>query len=219
MTFGVRERFIAAADFRHCFSRRRVPVYLVLAAAGVLLIVQRGDLPPLLVVCAAAICALERQFNTILSRTPGELAALTLLPVDWDGLVLARNLTTLAAVPIVSVAMASVMLYFSPRPADPSGYADAGEYLWSVLFTLLSIGNLRSSQDPGPSTLRTRDALLQSAGMITVLIVCSIPYVIFHVLSGNSTGGLVTGCVAGIYWFRRSIPATARRALHYFRTV
>lgn len=52
-----------------------------------------------------------------------------------------------------------------------------------------------------------------------ILMVCSLPYVIFHVLGGSSAGALLTGGAAGIFWLRRSIPATALRALHYFESV
>ena len=217
MTFGRSERLIALADLRRCFSLTRAPVYAALAAAGILLIVQRGDLPPLIVVSATALCALERQFNAIFSRTPGELAALTLLPVEWEGVVAAKNAATAVAVPAASFALASVMLYFSPRPADLAGAADAVEYLWSVFFTLLVIGNLRSSQDPRPAERETGDAFIQAGGMVLILIVCSLPYVFFHVLGGNSLGAILTGSAAGLYWFRRSIPATARRARTYFQ--
>jgi ABC-type transport system involved in cytochrome c biogenesis permease component len=219
MTFGARERFIFLSDFRVCFSLRRLPVYVAFAAAGVMLVVQRGELPPVIVVCAAVLCSLERQFNAIFSRTGGELAALTLLPVDWEGVVLAKNLATLAAVPVTGICMGSVMLYFSPRSIDLPQWADAAEYLWSVMFLLVVIGNLRSSQDPHPLAHGTRDALIQAGGMVIVLLVCSLPYIIFHVLGGNSAGALLTGCAAGTYWLRRSIPGTARRALHYFETV
>jgi hypothetical protein len=217
MTFGRREELIARADLRHCFSLRRVPVFAALAAAGILLIVQRGDLPPLIVVCATALCALERQFNAIFSRTPGELSALTLLPVDWEGVVIAKNLATLAALPATALALASVMLYFSPRPADLAGAVDALEYVWSLFFTLLVIGNLRSSQDPRPAPGEIRNAFIQAGGMILILIVCSLPYIFFHVLGGNSAGAILTGLAGGIYWFRHSIPATARRTLTYFQ--
>jgi len=203
------------ADLRQCFSLRRLPVYAVFAAAGIILVVQRGGIPPLIVVWIITLAALEFQFNNILYHTPAELEALTLLPVRWEGIIGAKNLATITASILTGIGMAATILFFSPYAPGGAACLDAALFFWSVIFPLLIIGNLRSVQEARKDVGRTGNALIQAAGMA---IFCALPYVVLTVLAGSRIGTFLLGAAAAYSWMRWSVPHTAGRAKHLLTT-
>lgn len=212
MTFGKQERLMFAMDLQRCFAVPRIPVLSILACAGVLLVVQRSDLPPLVVVWIIALSGLDGQFNNLFYRSPSELEALSLLPVSWSGIVLAKNCATLSAALLLSVIMSMAILYFSPRQPDAAQCGGAALYIWTVVFPLLIIGNLRSVQEAKKETGGTGDALIQAGGMAVLVLVCSFPYIILYTLIDDIPATIVYGAIMAIAWLGRSIPRTATRA-------
>jgi len=212
MTFGKQERVIFAMDLRRCFAADRVPVLSILACAGILLVAQRGGPPPLVAVWIVALSGLDAQFNNLLNRSPSELEALSLLPVSWRGIVLAKNLATLCAAVVLSAIMSMAILYFSPRQPDPAQFTGGGLFIWTVMFPLLMIGNLRSVQEPRKETGGTGDALIQAAGMAILVLVCSLPYVVIYTLADNIPLTIAYGAIMLIAWLVRSVRGTAARA-------
>ena len=212
MTFGRQERLILSMDLRRCFSAPRIPVLAILACAGVLLAVQRSDLPPLVAIWIVALSGLDGQFNNILYRSPSELEALSLLPVSWRGIVVAKNFAAICAALLLAAIIAMAILYFAPRQPDPGQFADAALYVWTVIFPLLIIGNLRSVQEPKKETGGTGDALIQAGGMAVLVIICSFPYVILYTLTDDIPVTIAYGGVMAAAWLGRSVPRTAARA-------
>ncbi len=212
MTFGKQERLVFAMDLRRCFAAARIPVLSMLACAGVLLVVQRSDLPPLVAVCIIALSGLDGQFNNIFYRSHSELEALSLFPISWRGIVVAKNCATICAALLLSVLMSLAILYFSPRQPDGAQFLGASLFVWTVVFPLLIIGNLRSVQEPRKETAGTGDALIQAAGMAVLVLVCSFPYIILYTLTDDIPVTIAYGAFMAIVWLIRSVPRTAVRA-------
>jgi hypothetical protein len=206
---------IYTMDLRRCFGPRHLPTYAVMTAAGVLLVVQRGDLSPCISAMIVTLSALEFQFNNLLYRSPSELEALTLLPVSWKEVILAKNLATITAVLALSIVTTVCLLFFSPRSPDVAQYLDALLFVWTVIFPLLCLGNLRSAEEP-----RTGggNGLILAAGMVLVVCVCAIPYVILRTFAGSPLACVIEGAACGWFWLRRSIPSTAIAAQHILTT-
>lgn len=217
MNIRVQERLIFGMDLRRCFAAPRVPLLTILACAGILLVVQRGDVPPLVVVWIVALSGLDGQFNNILYRSPSELEALTLLPVSWRGIVLAKNCATICASLALSLLMSLAILHFSPRLPDGRQLLGASLFIWTVLFPLLMLGNLRSVQEPRKDTGGTADALIQAAGMAVVVLVCSTPYIILYTLTDDIPVTIAYGGIMATAWYVRSVPRTAARAEQLLR--
>jgi hypothetical protein len=208
-------RMIYTMDLRRCFGSRHLPTYAVMTAAGVLLVVQRGDLSPCISAMIVTLSALEFQFNNLLYRSPSELEALTILPVSWKEVILAKNLATITAVLALSIVTTVCLLFFSPRSPDAAQYLDALLFVWTVIFPLLCLGNLRSVEEP-----RTGggSGLILAAGMVLVVCVCAIPYVILRTFAGSPLACVIEGAAGGWFWLRRSIPSTAKAAQHTLTT-
>jgi hypothetical protein len=209
MTVGRREHLLFFSDLRHSFSSARIPLLVVFAAACIAVVVQRGDLPSLIVVVIFSLSTLDSQFNNVLYRSPGELEALTLFPLDWRGLFLARNLATAGAAVATIVVMSVAVLYFSPRRAGLPEVLEMGVYFPTVLFPLLIIGNLRSVQEPRSSIGTTRDHIVQGFGMIVLTTALTLPYIVFHNLFQSSLASLAYGAIGAFAWWRYSIPHAA----------
>jgi hypothetical protein len=212
MIMGARGRLILATDFRTSFAPRRVPVLALLVCGGMLLVVQRGDVPPLLAAWIVAFSALDRQFNNILYRSPGELEALTLFPLSWRGVILAKNLATVCAAVLLFIIASMCILYFAPQQPGLSQFAAAGLFAWTEVFPLLIIGNLRSVQEPGKATQGTGDDLIQAAGMAVLVLISAVPYILLCTIGDQPLAALLYGAILAVVWYRRSLPGTASRA-------
>jgi len=209
MTFGRRELLLFFSDFHHSFSSARIPLFVVFAATGIAVVVQRGDLPALIAVVIVSLGTLDSQFNNVLYRSPGELDALTLYPLDWEGLIVARNLATVSAAVVTTGVMSMSVMYFSPQRAGLPEVLEMATYFSTVLFPLLIIGNLRSVQEPRPSMGTTRDHIVQGTGMVLLTLVLSLPYIVFHNLVQSSIASVVYGALGAFAWWRYSVPHTA----------
>jgi hypothetical protein len=210
-------RMIYTMDLRRCFGPRHLPTYAVMTVAGVLLVVQRGDLSPCISAMIVTLSALEFQFNNLLYRSPSELEALTILPVSWKEVILAKNLATITAVLALGIVTTVCLLFFSPRSPDAAQYLDALLFVWTVIFPLLCLGNLRSVEEPRRGG-RAGNGLILAAGMALVVCVCAIPYVILRTFAGSSLACIIGGAAGGWFWLRRSIPSTAKAAEHTLTT-
>jgi hypothetical protein len=212
MRFGRKEWLLFTSDFRHCFSPKRIPLFVLFAIGGIGVAVQRGDLSPLILVIVTSLSVVESQFNNLLYRSPEELEALSMFPLDWRGLIAARNIATIAALLTTILMMSTALLYFSPRPPE---FGEAGEmslYLGTILFPLLIIGNLRSVQEPHRAVAAIRDQIVQGFGMALLALAVSIPYVLFHTLVRSTIPSMIYATLSAFAWWRYSIPSTAFRA-------
>ena len=86
------------------------------------------------------------QFSAV--RTPNEFEALSVLPIRWASIVLAKNLATMiitvACLPMICIPV----LYFSTDTVPAGHFIKAGLYFVSVIFPLLHAGNLQSLLHP-----------------------------------------------------------------------
>jgi hypothetical protein len=166
---------------------------------------------PFVPIFAALFVGLEPQYCNILFRTSNEFEALSLLPVPWKRIVLAKNLgtilITLICLPLVSVPV----LYFSPETPPAMEFSNAGLFLLSVIFPLLHAGNLQSVLHPRRFMGWRMDDLAAAVLMAGFLAVFSLPYLVLVEAVGSPILCLVYAAGAGLLWYRYSLGAMARR--------
>jgi hypothetical protein len=166
---------------------------------------------PFIPIIAVLFVGLEPQYCNIMFRTPNEFEALSVMPVHWKHIVLAKNLSTvlitLLCLPIVSI----LVLYFSPDIVPAEHFWKTGLYLVSVIFPLLHTGNLQSLAHPRRHLGWRMDDLAGGILVTAFLAVFSLPYLLLVEAAGVPLLCLLYGGAAGYFWFRHSLKETARR--------
>jgi hypothetical protein len=166
---------------------------------------------PFIPIFALLFIGLESQYCNIFFRTPNEFEALSLMPVSWKEIILAKNLAsiliTLVCLPIVTV----FVLYFSPDSLPAGHFLKAGLYLVSVIFPLLHVGNLQSWGHPRRRVGWRMDDLAGGVLMGIFTAVLSLPYFLLVEVAGAPLFCVLYSLVAGYFWFSRSLQETAHR--------
>jgi hypothetical protein len=160
-------------------------------------------------VLIALFAGLEPQFNNILFRTPLEFEALSILPIEWQRIVKAKNLATMLLVVVMFPIVAATLLYFSPSPVTLERTGEAGLYILAVVFPLMHVGNVRSVRHPRRESGWQIDDV---AGMVELLIsmaILSIPYLIFVEAMETPLLCIVYFIATAVFWWRYSIRKTA----------
>jgi hypothetical protein len=180
-----------------------------LTIAGVILVLWPYFKSPFVSVLIALFAGLEPQFNNILFRTPLEFEALSILPIEWQRIVKAKNLATMLLVVVMFPIVAATLLYFSPSPVTLERTGEAGLYILAVVFPLMHVGNVRSVQHPRRESGWQIDDV---AGMVELLIsmaILSIPYLIFVEAMETPLLCIVYFIATAVFWWRYSIRKTA----------
>lgn len=168
---------------------------------------------PFVPIFGALFIGLEPQFCNIFFRTPNELEALSVLPLPWPRIVLAKNLSTIfitmICLPIISI----IVLYFSPDIVPAPDFRKAALYLASVIFPLLHAGNLQSLQHPRRSLGWQMDDLAGGLLMACTVGVLSLPYLILVEGAGSPLLCLLYAGAGAYFWLRHSVHETARRVI------
>jgi hypothetical protein len=209
--FGRQERRIFLNEIRSCFSLQRVPVFTLLGILGVLLSVTRSEIPPLIRIVLIALVGMEKQFNNMLFVAPHEFEALTLLPVAWHRIVLAKNVATLCSTAILAGLLAMPMLYFSPVPFHPADAMDAAQFGLALAFPLLLTGNIASVQSPRKGRETMSDPFVSLVGMLLFVVVFALPVSLLTTYVQTSLVTLPYIGGTGVYWYKVSVPRTALR--------
>ena len=82
-------------EVRRFFSDRHNLKFIPLICLAVVLIVWPYIGSPFVPVVLAVFAGLESQYNNMLFRSPAEYETLSLFPVSWRHVILAKNLSTL----------------------------------------------------------------------------------------------------------------------------
>lgn len=196
-------------DIRQCFSARRIPVFILLTLIGIFLVVQESELSPMVVVFLVVFAILEAQFNNILFRSPHELEALSMFPISWRRVVIVKNLATIVLTALLTVIIAMVVFYFSPKAIEASIVVEALLYSATIIFPLLHAGNIESVRAPRRNAGWQTDDLVQAVGMFSFIVVLSIPYVLFTVVLRLPLLNIVYAGALAWFWYSKSIPKTA----------
>lgn len=209
----MRTRALITLELRRFFSSPWSLRLAVLVVPAVYLALWQHMPSPFIPVFAALFIGLEPQYCNIFYRTSNEFEALSVLPVRWTEIILAKNLATilitLLCLPIVSV----LVLFFSPDVVPAGQFLRAGLYLGSVIFPMLHAGNLQSLQHPRRHMGWRMDDLAGAVLVAGFMAVFSIPYFVLVELAGAPLLCLLYTGAAGYFWFRRSLAATARRVI------
>jgi hypothetical protein len=198
-------------EVRRFFSSAWNLRIVVLVAPAIWLALWEHIPSPFVPVFAAIFIGLEPQYCNIFYRSPNEFEALSLFPVSWTAVVLAKNLATilitLVCLPIVGV----VVLYFYPDVVPADHFWKAGLYFASVIFPLLHFGNLQSVQHPRRHPGWRMDDLGGAFIIGAAVLVLSIPYVLSVEVAEAPLVALLYSGAGGYFWLRHAIRETARR--------
>ena len=194
---------------RRFFTATRSLVFIPLTALAIAASLSPNLPSPFIPVFAVVFAGLEAQFNNILFRTPREFDALSLFPVPWKTIVVAKNLATVIVTFVVSGVVAIPTLYFSPVVVTPSAAAHSLLYLATVIFPMLHAGNLRSVQRPRRNAGWRSDDVAEGFIAVATAGLLSLPYFLFLALPFPEILCSVYVFAMGFIWLRVSVTATA----------
>lgn len=198
-------------ELRQAFAAKRIPLFALLALVGILLLVQEGELPPLIILLVVTLGGMESQFTNIFFRSPHELEALSIFPLRWSRIVLIKNVAALIVTMIVWTMMAMATLYFSPKDIRLADLGNALLCASTIVFPLLHIGNIESLQAPRRNAAWKIDDLVQAAGMMLFVVILFLPYMILVPLLSLHALCIVYAILSAVHWYWRSVPTTAAR--------
>lgn len=194
--------------FRHVRRLHFIPL-LILGVFFVSWIYPVGS--PGMAIVIIVIGGLELQFNNILFRTSNEWEVMSMFPIAWKNVVLAKNLATIVLFFILFILCAMALFYFLPANIKTEHLVDVGVYLWTVIFPLLIIGNTQSVRRPRRTSGLQLNDLMEIFWMLSNLGVVSIPFIIFTTVAYRPALSVVYGMATILYWYRISIPRTSVR--------
>ena len=204
-------RTLFAVEVRRFFSSSWNLRLAVLAVPATWLALWEHMPSPFVPIFAALFIGLEPQYCNIFFRAPNEFEALSVFPLPWTHIILAKNLSTilitLICLPILSV----VVLYFCPDLTPADHFWKAGLYLASVIFPLLHAGNLQSLQRPRRHLGWRMDDLGGSFLMAGIVLVFSIPYLLLVEAAGVPLFCILYAGAGAYFWLHRSVKDVASR--------
>jgi hypothetical protein len=174
---------------------------------------------PFVPIFGALFIGLEPLYCNILFRAPNELEALSVLPLSWKRIVLAKNIAALLITLICLALLSIIVLYFATVPPPSDHYWKSVLYLGTVIFPLMHIGNSQSVQHPRRRMGWRFDDVAGGVLMGGYVVVLSIPYVLLA--EGANAPLLCLPYIAAVafVWFRRSPAETARQVTTHRSTL
>jgi len=203
------ERILMATEIKHFFVHPRCLHFVPLMLAGVMLVLWPYFSSPFAAVFVVLFAGLEPQFANIFFHTPHELESLSFLPMDWHRIVKAKDLSTILVLFIMLPIVCATLLYFSPSPLSLDQAEAAALYLFTILFPLIHIGNMRSVQHPRRKTGWQTDDLAGSVELLISMGILSIPYLVFDEAMEMPALCIVYAVATMVFWWRYSIRKTA----------
>ncbi len=204
------EQALAAMEARSLFLQRRALRFIPLLAAGCIAEAWLHPVAsPLVAVVVVVLCGLEPQFMNIFYRSPRELELLSILPVDWRKVVLIKNLSTIAAALVLLPVVSAFLLYFSPSTPSGNDWLELMQYLSTIIFPLICVGNRYSVESPRRYAGMAVDDILQAVLMFVYVALCSIPFLIIRATLGAAGWQILYAGVTAVFWARVSVPVTA----------
>lgn len=203
------QRALITNEFRQFFLHTRSLHLVPLIFAGVMLVLWPYFSSPFVAVMIVLFAGLEPQFNNILFRSPREVEAMSLLPIDWERVVKAKNIGTLLITATIFPLVAAAVLYFSPKPVTLKLAVDALLWMLTVAFPLIHVGNVRSVQHPRRETGWQVDDLAGAVEFLISLGLLSLPFLIIAGFFETPLPSLLYAAATFIFWGRYSIAKTA----------
>ena len=204
-------RALVAADIRALCSSARYLQLVPLGLAGTVAALWPYTGSPFVPPLAALLFGLEPAFANVLFRSPRDLEAIALLPVEWEKVILARNTATALSAVAVFALMAAVLIYLVPTPPGLPETADAFLWLGTMIFPLLHIGNEISVREPRRRSGWTFDDVARAVVFLMMGAVVAGVHPLLSVVSGSAVPSVVVVCASAVYWRFRSVPAAAGR--------
>jgi hypothetical protein len=208
--FSKKEFFIFKLEIQNLFSHRRRWHFMFLFIMGVCFVPWvHPDVTPFLPVMFVVFCGLELQYDNLLFRSKKDFEAYLMFPINWEKVILAKNIATIVLTIIIFILASMSLLYFSPATITLVDIGDALLYLMTVIFVLLQYGNLQSVRSPRRvSGLQVND-LIEAIWMLINLLIFSLPYYFFVKLIELPALCVVYSAATAYFWRRNSITKTA----------
>ena len=203
-------------EIRQFFANRTNLKCLLLLPPAVFLALWPYIGSPFVPVFLALFIGLEPQYSNILYRTTREFESLSLFPLDFSVVVLAKNLATVVLTVALAPLFAVIIAYFSPAEISQPEIGKAAMYLLSVVFPLLASGNHRSLHSPRRLTGVSLNDAAEAVVTIVIVAGCSLPFLVFVTLMGAPGWCLLYSAAAGVSWYRYSVRYTGQ-AIHQQR--
>jgi len=155
-------------------------------------------------------CA-EPAFADLLFRSDHDLEAVALLPVAWDDVVLARNLSTLISSATVFLVLCTAVVFAAPAPMEPWRLVEAILWWGTIALPLLHIGNEISVRTPRRVTGWTFEDVAEAGVFLAIGAVLAVVHPLLAAVTGGPIGSVLFLFAAGAFWRFRSIPSAAAR--------
>jgi hypothetical protein len=185
--------------------------FLLLLPAGVLLSLWPYAGSPLFPLFLCVLAGLEPQFNNMLFRTPREFEAMSLLPVDWRAVVVAKNAAAVLLLFSTLIPFGAVLAYFSPLPLAPGEIGRGAAYLASIIFPLLVLGNIHSVEHPRRTVGIGPGDIAEALVMILGGAASSLPALLAAGSGIEAPAIALWTALGAILWWTWSVPRTAAR--------
>jgi hypothetical protein len=204
-------------EFKAFFQYPRIMMVAPYLLLGIFCVIWLGRFVHFFILLTLTLgCAIEPQLNNIFYRSSAEMEALTLLPVRWKTVVLAKNLASIALSIAFALLLTVILAYATPFAFGLSGQRDVALCLSTAIFPLLAIGNSRSLKSPRPESGWTYRDLNESLWMIGIVVIVTAPYQLFIKMDLNVAFVLVYALLTWAYWRFVSLPATIAGAQSFF---
>jgi hypothetical protein len=204
-------------EFKGFFQYPRVMMVAPYLLLGIFCVIWLGRFVHFFVLLTLTLgCAIEPQLNNIFYRSSAEMEALTLLPVQWKTIVLAKNLASIALSIAFALLLTVILAYASPFAFGLDSLRDVVLCLSTAIFPLLAIGNVRSLKSPRPESGWTYRDLNESLWMIGIVVIVTAPYQLFVKWDLNIAVVLTYALLTWAYWRFVSLPAAIAGAETFF---
>lgn len=164
---------------------------------------SQGWIIPIL---ALVLLLFHETLTTDLTRTSEEFRGYSVLGIQYNKLILAKNISSITVVLLLGVApnvSLAAILFQLPF----SSVIDVLIYLGSVIFLLLIAGNFLSILFPRVDSF-SQFALLGLLYMTAVLL-SSLPYFVFKVILRSNSSCFIIAALSFITWYFVAIPKSA----------
>lgn len=181
----------------------------VLLPLSILIAVWEYSGSSLVPAIASALVLLEPRFNNFLFTSPAEGEALSLFPSRWRAIIAAKNLSTTLLF-ILLVLLLAVPIGFFGTPVSGREWSGGMLYTLTVLFPLLSLGNLQSLQHPRRSIGWSLGDLADAILLLLTAGIASIPYAVIAMLDLPPLWCLLYAAAGAWIWWRFSLARSER---------
>lgn len=167
------------------------------------------QLSPLVYIFFIGFLTLEGIYTNVFFRLPNELERMSLFPISWRTIIVARGVSTVVfTLPFVLLS-AVVVSYASVIPPPSGSLWEGILFLLSATFPMLAFGGFLSLDYPRRRVSLNFDEAPYLVFQLIALGVSSMPFLVLKVGFGSDTACLLFALTAGVAWYFGIVPHLA----------